>query len=100
MSEASITVLRIAALVTVMGLSSVAQVHAQTEKGTIEVGIEAGPLLFIATGGHETVGGFLLSGEPHVGYFLTQGNVFQQGDIFERLATAPNKCHHDIRFIC
>jgi hypothetical protein len=37
------------------------------------VGFETGPLLFIATGGHETVGGFLLSVEPHVGYFLSDG---------------------------
>jgi hypothetical protein len=71
MSDARVHALRIVVLVTVIGLSSIAQVYAQTGKGSFEVGIEAGPLLFIATGGHETVGGFILCVEPHVGYFVT-----------------------------
>jgi len=72
MSKSRVPPLTIALLATVIGLTSSAQVCAQTQKGAFEAGIEVGPLLFIATGGHELVGGFLLSGEPHVGYFLTE----------------------------
>jgi hypothetical protein len=71
MSEFNVPALRIALLATLIGLSSTAQLYAQTQKGALEIGVEAGPLLFIATGGHESVGGFLVSGEPHVGYFLS-----------------------------
>jgi hypothetical protein len=71
MNESSTRALRIAVLITVIGVSSVANVYAQTAKGFFAVGIEAGPFLFIASGGHEMVGGFGLSGEPHIDYFLT-----------------------------
>jgi hypothetical protein len=84
MSHAGVPALRVAVLVTVIGLSSVVQVYAQTEKGALEVGIEAGPLFFIATGGHETVGGFLLSVEPHVGYFVNDELVVGVTGFFYR----------------
>ncbi len=71
MCETSLRGLRIAALIMALAMSIMANVSAQTEKGTFAVGIEAGPFLFIATGGHETVGGFGLSGEPHVDFFFT-----------------------------
>jgi hypothetical protein len=84
MGHTRVPVLRVAVLVTVIGLSSVVQVYAQTEKGAFEVGIEAGPLLFIATGGHETVGGFMLSVEPHVGYFVSDELVVGVTGFFYR----------------
>ena len=44
--------------------------NAQTAKGSIEIGIIAGPYFFMENGGHEPVGGFGISGEPHVDYFI------------------------------
>jgi hypothetical protein len=52
-------------------MSSMAFTHAQTRKGAIEAGIEAGPFLLVASGGGETIGGFGLCLEPHLDYFLT-----------------------------
>jgi len=53
-------------------ISSIELTHAQTHKGAFEAGIEAGPFLFIASGGRETIGGFGLCLEPHLDYFLTE----------------------------
>ena len=71
MREAHGRALRIAVLVILSAMSSIPHVHAQTDKGTFEVGIEAGPFLFVATGGTEAFGGLGLFVEPHVDYFFT-----------------------------
>ena len=71
MTESGIHTLRIAVLFTVVGFLSISHIDAQTEKDSFALGVGAGPFLFIASGGHETVGGFGASGEPHVDYFLT-----------------------------
>jgi len=69
--RAVVPAFRIAALVMVLAFSSLAHICAQTEKGSLEAGLEAGPFFFITTGGHETVGDFGLSLEPHLSYFFT-----------------------------
>jgi len=63
--------LRIPALIMALTLSMMAHVSAQTQEGALNVGVELGPFSFIATGGHETIGGLGLFGEPHLGYFLS-----------------------------
>ena len=64
--------LKIALLGTALVISSIAFTNAQTRKGAFEAGIEAGPFLFIASGGRETIGGFGQGLEPHLDYFLTE----------------------------
>jgi hypothetical protein len=71
MFEANSQALKIAVLETALVLSSIASTFAQTENVRLEVGVQAGPSIFIATGGHETIGGFLVVGEPHLEYFLS-----------------------------
>lgn len=71
MNATSVSAVRIAVVVTVIGLFSITAGYGQAEKGAFEVGIEVGPSLVIATGGHETIGAFVLAVEPHVGYFFT-----------------------------
>jgi len=58
-------------LASAFALFSIGHLYAQTQQGVFEGGVEAGPLLFIGTGGHETIGGFLFAGEPHLEYFPT-----------------------------
>ncbi|MBX2989825.1 MAG: hypothetical protein KF749_01510 [Bacteroidetes bacterium] len=71
MNATSMSAFRIAVVATVIGLFFVTAGYGQTEKGDFEVGIEVGPSLVIATGGHEAIGALLLAVEPHAGYFLT-----------------------------
>ena len=65
--------LKIVVLGTALMLSAIASTRSQTEKVSLEVGVDVGPAFFIATGGHETIGGFLFAVEPHLDYFLTDG---------------------------
>ena len=92
MSEAGIRVFRVALVVTGALLATLGHGYAQTQKGAFEMGIEGGPLLFIASGGHESVGGFLLSVEPHVAYFLTDGlAVGGTGFFFRAIESDPSQ---------
>jgi hypothetical protein len=71
MMKSGALALRFSLLATVISLSSMVNLRAQTLKGSFEIGIEAGGFFFISNSGHETVGGFGLSGEPHVDYFIS-----------------------------
>lgn len=72
MGRAGLRAFTIAMLVAMTGMSTLTQGYAQTRKGSFEVGVEAGPFMFFAVGGHEFLGVFLLSVDPHVGYFLSE----------------------------
>jgi hypothetical protein len=92
MNQPGVPYLRIAVLVTVIGLFSFAPGYGQTEKSAFEVGIEAGPFLVIASGGHETVGVIGLAVEPHVGYFFTDAlAVGATGFIYHTLDSDPSQ---------
>jgi len=75
MSKTNLRCVRFALLVMALELFSIAQLNAQVEKASFEIGIEAGPFLFITFGGREMLGGFGIYGEPHVGYFITDALV-------------------------
>jgi hypothetical protein len=81
-----------AALVAVVVVLSIATVYGQTVKGSLAAGIDAGPFLFIASGGHETVGGFGLSGEPHIDYFITDElDIGATGFFYHTFDTDPSQ---------
>jgi len=67
MREANSQGLKIAVLATVLVLFSIASTNAQTEKVTLEVGVEAGPSIITDT----EFGYLYFVGEPHLSYFLT-----------------------------
>ena len=62
---------KIAGLIMALAAFVMTPASAQTQKGVVDIGIELGPFSFIASGGHETIGGLGLFGEPHLGYFLS-----------------------------
>lgn len=70
MSEPIVRALRIALLLTTLAMSSIEHLHAQARQGALEVGINAGPFLLMASGGRETIGVLGLFGEPRVDYFI------------------------------
>ncbi len=72
MRDAHSQILKIVVLGIVLVLSTTTSAYAQTERGALELGVEVGPALFIATGGGEAIGGLLYVGEPNVHYFLTR----------------------------
>ena len=72
MNEPHIRGLRVAVIIIVLTMSMMANISAQTQKGALNIGLELGPFIFIATGGHETIGDIGLFGEPHIDYFISE----------------------------
>jgi hypothetical protein len=55
-----------------LAIVSVPHGFAQAIEGALEVGLEGGGSLFLASGGRGTIGGFILFGEPHADYYLSE----------------------------
>jgi hypothetical protein len=60
---------KIAILATAVTLSCTSFTQAQTDAVAFGAGVDAGPSIFIASGGRETLGGFLLVGQLHLDFF-------------------------------
>ena len=65
-------------------MSMMASVSAQTQKGALKIGLEFGPFLFTATGGHETIGDIGLFGESHIDYFISDNLAIGATGFFYR----------------
>ena len=61
---------RIALLASALSISFTAHTFAQAGKGAVEMGIDGGPFIIIATGAGETIGVLGAFGEPRIDYFL------------------------------
>ena len=89
--QTNVRAFRRAVLVTVLAISSIAHVYAQSGKGAFEGGIETGPFLLMATGGRETIGVLGLFAEPRVGYFLTDDlDVGATGFFYHSIDSDPS----------
>jgi hypothetical protein len=72
MKEINRARLKIIVPLAVLIMSSSTHGYAQAIEGAFEVGVESGGCLFIASGGHESIGGFILFTEPHADYYLSE----------------------------
>lgn len=84
MNETYLRGLRISTFIMMFAALMMTRASAQTQSGALDVGVELGPFIFIATGGHETIGGFALCGEPQIGYFLSDELAIGASGFFYR----------------
>lgn len=72
MRTSNVRTLRSAMLFAAAALFAIAHASAQPGAGSVEVGLEAGPFFFLATGARDAIGGFGISFEPHIGYSISE----------------------------